>query len=144
MQLRWPTANFQAGRICIKTFGRDDQQVNCKKLPYPSKEKTLIFQQCLPASNGECRIKREQNDDCFMATSVYRLTQSLQEKPQRVNVGSLSDKTNHGSRVHLDWWAKPKEFTVLLWTLDVKSSCKMLDPKNILHVEGTSIAKNSM
>ena len=52
-------ANFQADRICIATFGRDDQPVNYKRLQYPLKEETLIFQQCPPACKEECRIKRE-------------------------------------------------------------------------------------
>ena len=75
-------ANFQADRICIETFGRDDQPVNCKTLRYPLKKKTSIFPQCLPACKGECRIKRGQIDDCFMATGICRLKKLLQERPQ--------------------------------------------------------------
>ena len=75
-------ANFQVDRICIEGFERDDQPVNCKKLQYPLKEKIFIFQQCLPACKGECRIKSEQNDDCSIATGIYRLTKILQERPQ--------------------------------------------------------------
>ena len=59
-------ANFKADGICVETFGRDDQPVNCKGLQYPFKEKTLNFQQCLPACKGECRIETEKRDDCFM------------------------------------------------------------------------------
>jgi len=46
-------ANFKAVGTCVETFGRDDQPVNCKGLQYPLKEKTLNFQQCLPAHKGE-------------------------------------------------------------------------------------------
>ena len=66
-------ANFQADRICIETFGRDDQPVKCKKTTVPLQEENLYFPAMSASMQRKCRIKREQIDDCFMATGIYRL-----------------------------------------------------------------------